>query len=317
MALPDEQSEFSKTSSSRKRGSSKLNLPLIACACSGGVDSMAMTFLLAQEHPVIALIVDHSLRKESKSEAARTKKILTKLKIKSEILTYKGKKPEANIQEEARNIRYKLLIDYCKKHKIKTLATAHNAEDNAETFLLRLSRGSGVDGLAAIPAEAKMNGIKIIRPVMNQTRKELKKVLTDNKIEWVDDPTNATDKYRRNKLRLALSKLENAELTTKRINEAANNLSRVRDYLEKETEKALKQCFNKNELDMALFGTLHEEIQYRLLNLIIIKLSQPAERPRFESLKHLKLELENGKTRTLSGLLFKVRKGKIVIDIEK
>ena len=311
---------------------------MIACACSGGIDSMAMTFLLSQQQNIIALIVDHSLRKESKHEAERASQILDKLGIKNEILTYKGKKPQSNIQEEARKLRYKLLTDYCKKHKITTLATAHNAEDNAETFLLRLARGSGVDGLSAIAAESKIDGLKIIRPVLSKTRQELKKILTENKIKWVEDPTNATDKYRRNKLRHALSKVEDGELITKRINETAGNLARVRDYLQTQTELALRHCEEVQCTDVAIqkkagllrsarndsatlnfekLLTFHEEIQFRVLNSIITKLSPLDERPRFESLKRLKSELEKGKTRTLAGLIFRPKQGKITIGVEK
>ncbi len=297
----------------------------LAVACSGGIDSMALAFLASRELDVVALVVDHSLRKESKTEAKCAAKILDKLGIENHILTHKGKKPESNIQENAREIRYELLTRYCREHKIKHLATAHNAEDNAETFLLRLSRGSGVDGLAAIPEITVMNKIKIIRPVLGFSRAELKAILTGNNIEWVEDPTNATDKYKRNKLRSALAKLEDPELITARINEAAANLSRVKDFLEEETAKAekltVKYSGKSAEIKVNEFLSLHDEIAFRLLLRLISRLSPHGERPRFHKLKRLKPGITAGQKRTLSGLVFtpdrRKNPQKITISIEK
>ena len=289
----------------------------IAAACSGGADSLAMTILLAENYKVTALIVDHALRKESASEALATSKILTKFGIENHILTHKGKKPKANLQEAAREIRYKLLIDFCKKNKIKQLATAHHADDNAETFLLRLSRGSGVDGLSGIAANTQMEDITILRPVLSYTKTELEDFLKKKKIKWVEDPTNKTDKYKRNQLRHALDKLEDKELITKRINEAALNLARARDFLEQETKKAYKSGFKSMALDAKKFAKLHDEIAFRLLVKIICDITNPLHKPRFENIKHLKSELIAGNTKTLGGLIFRPKKEKIIIEVEK
>ena len=151
---------------------------------------MALAHMMAQKQKVIALIVNHNLRPAAKKEAAIAAKILTQLGIENKILEYKGKIPTKNIQEEARKIRYKLLTDFCKKHKINIIATAHHADDNAENFLLRLARGSGVDGLSAMKAESEINGIKIIRPILQFTKQELQNYLQSNKIKWVEDATN-------------------------------------------------------------------------------------------------------------------------------
>ena len=288
----------------------------IACAVSGGIDSLALVYLLSQIREVTGLIIDHGLRQESASEAKMTAGILRGLGIENVILR-KENTIKANLQEEARKLRYELLIGYCCEHEIKYLATAHHAEDNAETFLLRLSRGSGLDGLSAISEISQMDGVTLIRPVLRYTKSELKKVLLENKINWVEDPTNKTDKYKRNKLRQALAQMEDAELVTRRINDAAENLSRVRDYLEIETEKTFWTCYSGDELDVDEFEKLHEEIAYRLLVKIILQMSGAEKKPRFEKLKRLKNDIVNGKPCSLHGLIFVPKERKVIISIEK
>lgn len=300
----------------------QLNLPdvklksAIAVACSGGADSLALTILLAEKFNVIALVVNHNLRKAAKTEAERTAAILNKLGIKNKILAYKGKTPTRNLMQEARNIRYKLLIDYCKKNSINTLATAHHADDNAENFLLRLARGSGVDGLSAMPISTEMEGIRIIRPLLTFTKAEIISYLKTKKIKWVEDATNKTDKYKRNTLRHALDNLEDKELITKRINDASINLLRVRDYLEQETKKAEKSIVKNNEFDLKKFAKLHDEIAFRLLASIIAKFSPKPQKPRFYELKNLKTALLNHQKRTLAGLIFTPQKNKVIVNLE-
>jgi tRNA(Ile)-lysidine synthase len=289
----------------------------IAIACSGGADSLALAHLLAAKYAVTALIVNHNLRPAAKTEAAATAKILKQLGIKHAILTYKGRAPTKNVQEEARKIRYKLLADYCKKHGIKTIATAHHADDNAENFLLRLARGSGVDGLAAMPYATQINGLRVIRPLLNHTKQELVAYLKAHKIKWVEDATNKTSKYKRNSLRHALEKVEDKELITRRINLASQNLARVRSFLEQETAKALKTCLKNNQLDIKKLAKLHDEITFRVLAASIAKFSPKPKSPRFEELKTLLAALQNGQKKTLAGLIFTPKQNNILITIEK
>jgi tRNA(Ile)-lysidine synthase len=288
----------------------------LAIACSGGLDSMCLAYLAAKETKIVALIIDHSLRVESASEAAKTSAILDKLNIENHILKV-TKKLSGNLQEQARLERYKLLTNWCKKNGYDALATAHHADDNAENFLLRLARGSGVDGLASIAAEAEMHGIKIIRPVLNFTKAELQNTLENAGIKWVNDPSNETDKYSRNKIRHALELLEDKELVTARINETAENMARVRDFLEIETAKAEKKCLDNMKIDMVKYTKLHPEIAYRLLVKITAKYSHQSKRPRFEKIKNLHAAILAGEKKTLAGLVFTPKNNKIVIALEK
>lgn len=297
----------------------------LAVACSGGADSLALAVIASREWDVTALIVNHNLREAAKTEAERASKILAKLGIKNKILEYKGKAPTSNVQEEARKIRYKILTDYCKKNGFTTLATAHHADDNAENFLLRLARGSGVDGLSAMRPETTMDGIRIIRPLLKHTKQELVDFLKSEKIKWVEDATNKTDKYKRNSLRHALEKVEDKELITKRINDASYNMARVKDYLERQTSRAEKKIFayanNSAEMDITKFAKLHEEIAFRALSAAIAKLSPKPKRPRFTELQTLKEAILKNQKKTLAGLVFAPQKGKnpgkFLIAIEK
>jgi tRNA(Ile)-lysidine synthase len=141
---------------------------------SGGPDSLALTFLgkiFSKEFNTkfIALIVDHNLRKQSAAEARKVKKILIKHKIRSKILTWKGKIPKSNIQFNARNIRYFLLNKQCSKLNIKNLVLAHHEGDLIENFFIRLFRGSGLKGLSSlnIKRHSKDNILNLIRPLIH------------------------------------------------------------------------------------------------------------------------------------------------------
>ena len=126
-----------------------------ALAVSGGSDSLCLAYFskiysLKFNNKIDVLIIDHKLRKESQKEASKVKKILSEKKISSQILTWRGRVPKSNIQKIARDMRYNLLSDYCSKHRIKFLITAHHKDDQIENFFIRLLRGSGLAGLSSI-----------------------------------------------------------------------------------------------------------------------------------------------------------------------
>jgi tRNA(Ile)-lysidine synthase len=156
--------------------------PHIAVAVSGGADSMALALLAARwarqrEGRVTGLIVDHGLRPNSAAEAKRVANWLGRRQIDHRILTWRGTKPETGVQTVAREARYGLLIDWCRRHGVLHLLVAHQLEDQAETVVLRLERGSGVDGLAAMPAAIETPWVRILRPLLALTRAELRAFL--------------------------------------------------------------------------------------------------------------------------------------------
>ena len=147
-------------------------------AISGGPDSLALAFLtkiysLKKGINCKYFIVDHKLRKESTIEANQVKKILKKLKIQADILTWYGKKPKNNIQSIARKKRYDLLFSKCKQFNIQNLVVGHHLDDLFENFLIRMLRGSGLKGLISLEKKTILNQINLIRPLLSFSKNDL------------------------------------------------------------------------------------------------------------------------------------------------
>ena len=143
---------------------------------SGGPDSLALAFLskiysLKKNIDVKFYIVDHRLREESSKEAKFVKKILKKSLIHAQILTWKGKKPIKNIQSKARDKRYELLTQQCKKLNINNLLIGHHIDDLLENFFIRILRGSGLKGLVSLSKKVKIDNINLLRPLLDQKKK--------------------------------------------------------------------------------------------------------------------------------------------------
>ncbi len=292
----------------------------IAIAVSGGGDSLALT-LLAHEwsKKIIAVTVDHNLREGSAAEARQVGVWLKKYKIKHKILTNRKPVPQSGMMDYARKIRYGLMLEYCWKNKIKYLLTAHNMEDQGETFLMRLERGSGVDGLAAIPAVSETSGVKIIRPLLDFRREELRKYLKRKKQKWIEDPTNKNTKYKRNRLRKLLEASgENSGILLNRLAETAISMRRTKGALETWTGKEIAENFRGNAFLHRHFCQLPEEIGLRILKNILVSLGEKKDAPRFASLMPLYREILAGtlKGRTLAGCKIALKKGKICFSRE-
>ena len=257
----------------------------IAVALSGGCDSTALTLLMndwAVEHSIkfTALIVDHKLRPESTSEANIVKSNMSKLGINAEILTYTGIVPTSNIEEVARNYRYRLIINFCKKNKINYVATAHNKNEQCETFLLNLIRGSGLYGLCGIPEIVNKNNVKFIRPLLSYTKDELKQICISRNQTWVEDPSNEDEKYLRVRIRKLKTIFESLGLTIDRIYKTINNMKSVRGVIDLLFQKKIEECIvNKFEklglieLDLQILLSSPNEIIYRVIEYFVSELS--------------------------------------------
>jgi len=146
--------------------------PRIAVACSGGPDSLALALLVHDwaegcGGAATALIVDHGMRTASAAEAAQAARLLSIRDVASRILRRRGGRPARGVQVVARTARFALLTRWCAENDHLHLALAHHREDQAETVLLRLARGSGVDGLAAMAAIAETPSVRLLRPLLN------------------------------------------------------------------------------------------------------------------------------------------------------
>jgi tRNA(Ile)-lysidine synthase len=299
----------------------KANMP-VAVACSGGPDSMALALMAqswakAGKSKVVALIVDHGLRRESAKEAKQVGAWLKKQGIAHAILTWNGRKPVRNVQEAARKARYRLLSDYCKTHKIEGLLVAHHLEDQAETFLLRLARGSGVDGLAGMSALTGLYDVTLIRPLLGVPKAELLAYLAKRKQPFINDPGNENPAFDRVRMRKMLPALAEVGITPERLAKTATNMARARAHLEEETGKFLKSaCTLFSEGYASLKHVkISEEIGLRALATLIMIIGGNEVKTRLADLERLYAAVKDTGFRgaTLGGCVFTRHKDAILI----
>lgn len=301
----------------------------IAVAVSGGGDSLALALLLSgwvkdQDIQLHALTVDHGLRPESATEAKMVAKILKPFGITHKILKWDGQKPKTRIQEAAREARYSLMSNYCAKKKIKHLCVAHHAQDQIETILFRMAKGTGIDGLSGMhPAHILDNGLTILRPLLPVSHQELLETLKSQKIDWIEDPSNANDRYARVRIRNVINVLENEGLSAERISSLTkriHNSIRLIDYLIDKEYKNLKTNYNTEriEINISEFTSLPMEGRIRILKLIIADLNPEKQYPaRLEDIERLAYKIDGAfKGSTLGKCLFRKKKDRLVVITE-
>ena len=214
----------------------------LAMAISGGSDSMALSVLLNRwsknySIELHALIIDHCLREESSDEAIAVSERLKNLKIKNHILQWeKGKqfkKKSKSYQDDARQARLNLMSDWCKSNDIKTLFMGHHADDQLETFVYRLIRGSGVGGLSAMSSDINLQNLRIIRPLLNFPKSRLLETCKLYNLTWVEDPSNEDKKYLRVKIRKILNEFESEGFSSFRLHNTINHINRAKLAIDK------------------------------------------------------------------------------------
>lgn len=176
---------------------------------SGGPDSLALLLLASAAFPgrVEAATVDHALRKESADEAAFVASVCASMGVPHRTLTVAWDQlPESNLQGAARERRYALLADWASRGGMNAVATAHHADDQAESLLMRLARGAGVRGLAGIrPTRPLTADVDLVRPLLGWRRDELRAIVESAGIDPVDDPSNRDDRFLRTAVRELLA----------------------------------------------------------------------------------------------------------------
>lgn len=289
-----------------------------AVAVSGGGDSMALMHLAAawakSNHllPPVVLTVDHGLRPESGRDATCVKAWAEACGLKAFVLRWAGAKPHTGVEEQARAARYKLMGDWCSAHNADRLLLGHTRDDQAENFLLRLGRGSGVDGLSAmratipLPAQAAP-AVALLRPLLTFTRAELRAWLTQLGVTWLEDPMNDDANFARTRVRKLLPLLAEAGIPPNRIVAAAGHLGRARHALELQTKEFLRQHANFDGgialIDGAALDKAPREIGLRALSEALRSIGKLPYRPRFERLERLfdALGSDDFRARTLAG----------------
>ena len=293
-----------KISKTFKEFSNSLNIEEnLAVAVSGGPDSLALAFLvkcysLKNKIKVKYFIVDHKLRKESLLEAKTIKDMLKKIDIDCKILPWNGKKPSKNIQAIARDKRYSLLVKECNKNDIRYLLLGHHVNDLLENFLIRLVRGSGLNGLISFNKNTKYKDQKlaILRPLLDIEKKDLIYVTKKVFNFFIKDPSNINKEFKRTRIRNLLQSLEKEGLDKKKLILTINNLKdsdrSIKFYLDKNLNENSIFLKKKNIyiLNQNFFDQSHEII-FRSLTKIIQRLGKKNYPVRGKSLNELIKEI--------------------------
>ncbi len=294
-----------------------------ALAVSGGPDSMALMALARRwarnagrgASFFCVLTVDHGLRPESVKEAAFVAAHAQEFEFTHATLNWTGEKPKAGIQAASRRARYGLMAAYCSDNGLDCLATGHTEDDQVETFLMRLARGSGLDGLAAMAPISELGGLPLIRPLLQFSKARLAAYLRSRSIPFVSDPSNSNSAFERVRIRLAAKKLASSGISRKAISRSTARLGRSRKALSNAAEDFLDYHFRvtklgQGEVSLEALRKLAEETRLRVLACILMLIGGKEEPPRMAKLEHLMEELASGKRRAALGgcLLISARK---------
>ena len=281
------------------------HLPTLVLAVSGGPDSTALMVLAARwrqslkvKPALIAVTIDHGLRAESGREAAAVGRLARKLGLPHRILRWTGAKPKAGLQRAARAARYRLLADAARKAKASHVLTAHTLDDQAETVLIRMSRGSGITGLGAMARMSALPGagqeqIKLVRPLLDIPKARLIATLRAAKIAYADDPSNRDPRFTRARLRGLMPALAREGLDARRLSLLARRLKRADTAIEAavdraEAELALTPSASGSiAFDAAGYARLPAEIALRLIGRALARTGNegPVELAKLEALK--------------------------------
>ena len=318
VSLKDELKEskaFSDIYFNFKRKLDTLNQKKYLVAVSGGPDSLALvalakTYSFHKKIKIHYVLVDHNIRKNSGKESKKVKRLLKKSKIDLKIFVNK-RKIKKNIQAEAREVRYEILLNYCKKHKIKVLITAHNLEDQVETFFMRLSRGSGLKGLSSMRMLSKITRqVRLFRPLLDTKKKLLIKISKSIFGTYLKDPSNSNHKFFRAKVRNLKRPLERSGIKYDQIFRSIKNLSISKDTLDQYFSKTFKELIVKKKKEIFInykkYSKLNKDTKIALINAAIKQLKNNYYDLRSKKVENLikNLSNKNFKKLTLGGCIF-------------
>ena len=330
--------------------------PALVLAVSGGPDSTALMVLAARwtqaihkarknSPKLLAVTVDHGLRPEAAREAAAVKRLARSLGIEHRTLRWSGRKPKTGLQEAARMARYALLSQAARQAGAPCILTAHTLDDQAETVLIRLTRGSGLTGLAAMQrvtplvhcsesgpgasGRPAMTGegttLSLVRPFLELPKSRLIATLEAAKIPFAEDPSNRDPRFTRVRLRETMPALAAEGLDAPRLALLARRLKRADAALEDETGRTLAALTLLGasgappSLDAGGYAALPDEIGLRLLNRVLLPLADgPIGLAKLEALKEALDAAQKAGTRrfrrSLAGAMVTLTGGKIVLE---
>ena len=333
--MPDDQSAI-PARDAKRLFAGLAGAPAILLAVSGGPDSVALMWLaarwrraLAQGPRLVAVTVDHGLRPEAAREARDAKRLARSLDLPHHTLRWTGPKPGTGVPAAARAARYRLLAQAARKHGATHILTAHTRDDQAETLLMRMLRGSGVAGLSAMARETERDGVLLTRPLLDVSKAQLIATLKKARIGFADDPTNRDRSFTRPRLRALMPMLAAEGGDTRNLARLAARIARANAALELLVDGAEHYLALKSEdnsgagFDAALFAVMPEEIRVRLLKRAIDRVGHegPAELGKVETLLAAMDEALDGTLgqresklkQTLAGAVISVAAGRIRI----
>lgn len=263
----------------------------IGIAVSGGGDSMALMHLAQRwggAHLQVASI-DHGLRPEALRETAMVAQSAYRLGLPHVTLRWHGWDGRGNLQDNARRARQALLRDWAKGAGLDAVLVGHTQDDQAETVLMRLARGSGVDGLAGMAAARDDDGLRWLRPLVGITRAELRDWLQDQGVDWAEDPSNDDPSFDRVKARQALASLAPMGLSTARLAETAQRMAEAREVLDMAARDAANRICRIEHgdiiFDAPALDALPAETRNRLVAEALCAVTSAPYRPRLAPLR--------------------------------
>ncbi len=279
-------------------------------AVSGGGDSVALLHLLlpwAKENQkkLFVVTVNHNLRKNSSQEAISVQELCAKYRINHSILEI-HEDVSGNLQSWARENRYHLISEWASGNGIESVFLGHTSDDQAETFLLRLARGSGVDGLSAMTSKSYRNRIYWLRPLLKTSRKDLRNFLDEEDIPYVNDPSNEDLRFDRIKVRKVLESSIKYGLETARLVETSHRMAQARDVLNNVAfQFARKHVFQTKigtvAVDLQELKLLLPDTRHRILSYVVKWVSDNPYGARAKTLENTLISAMEGKSRTCCG----------------
>ncbi|MDI3565311.1 tRNA lysidine(34) synthetase TilS [Bradyrhizobium sp. Arg816] len=277
--------------------------PALVLAVSGGPDSVALMWLaarwrrgLARGPQLTVVTVDHGLRPEAAREARDVKRLAAELGLAHRTLRWHGAKPNTGLPAAAREARYRLLAQAARNVGASHVLTAHTRDDQAETLLMRLVRGSGLAGLSAMARLTEREGVVLVRPLLDVPKSQLIATLRRAKIGFADDPTNRDTTFTRPRLRALLPQLAAEGGDSRSLARLAGRLARANaavDVLVDGAERFLQLRMRGDapqargrSFEASAFANLPEEVRLRLLLRAVNALGHegPAELGKVETL---------------------------------
>ncbi len=296
----------------------------LALAVSGGSDSLCLLVLFSEwrqrnrwDGSVEILVVDHGLRPESAAEAQFVRDAAGRHGLEARMLLWEGIKPVSNMQDEARRARYRLMAERVAETGAQALVLGHHMDDQAETFLDRLTRGSGVSGLSAMAIDEPdgPEGLRLLRPFLGVRKTRLEASLCERGLDWCRDPSNDSAKYKRSRLRRIMALLEAEGLTAERLSETAGRMRRSRAALDTVVHDIASRHLEHHisgpaRMNRGFYRDLPEDLRLRLLKEMVLGVTGRRPEPRLRQLETLDAFLLSGQDgrQTLCGATFEAGK---------